>query len=866
MAGRVKAGAAGGVGRARERRAGVGGRGGCAKGGVEGDEVFRLLFERSGDPIWLFDPERGVFVDCNESAVRLMRCESRAQMMEAGPAMLSPARQLDGRASGVAAAEITRRVEAEGGLRFEWLGRRFDGSEVPLEVTATPLQAGGRRLHVVMARDITERRRAEEEIRRLNATLEERVAVRTAALAASEERLRTLLVHAPEAIVVFDGVTGCFLTVNENALALYGLSRGQLLRSRPWDLSPERQPDGRSSEEAARDWMRRALAGEAPVFEWVHRHASGRLIPCEIRLVRLPGEGPACVRGSVIDNTERRRRERVQEAIYRIGEAALAVADLPALFAELHAIVRGLMAAENFYIALREDRMGRITFPYFVDERMACPEPIGLDTGLTGVVLRTGKPLLVRSGRVVEPGVGGSGEREVELEYREYGEPAAIWLGVPLTSHGGAFGVMAVQDYERGDAYGEEERQILTFMAGQVALAIERKRSEEALRDSEEKFRALFEASSQGVLIQDEERFLEVNPAAARVLGFGSPADLVGKGPRDTSPPFQPGGEPSEVVAQRQVVRCMEQGSTRFEWLSRRPGGGDFPVDVILTRIEMRGRRLIQAVVDDISQRKRAEAELLRALAREKELSQLKSDFVSLVSHEFRTPLGIIASSAEILRDYLGRLEEGERREHLESITKNVRRMAELMEEVLLLGRFEAGKIDFKPLSLDLRLAFHRLVDEVMSATGDRCPIRLELGDLPAEARADDRLLRHVFTNLLSNAVKYSGAGEPVEFRVWREKAEAVAVIRDRGIGIPDGDRPWLFQAFHRGRNVGQRPGSGLGLVVVKRCVELHGGRVELESHEGRGTTVMVRLPVFGADADGAGVGGESSGQEYTDL
>jgi signal transduction histidine kinase len=258
----------------------------------------------------------------------------------------------------------------------------------------------------------------------------------------------------------------------------------------------------------------------------------------------------------------------------------------------------------------------------------------------------------------------------------------------------------------------------------------------------------------------------------------------------------------------------------------------------------MGGRYIIQAVINDITDRKNAEAELLRAVAREKELGQLKSNFVSMVSHEFRTPLGIIMSSAEILQDYLEQLDSDERQHHLQSIAKNTRRMADLMEEVLLLGRFEAGRMNCQPAPIDLAGFARRLVDEMLSATDRRCPIVLDVPS-PLEAEADERLLRHIFTNLLTNAAKYSEPGRPVRMTVFPEGDEVVCTVQDQGIGIPAGDLEWLFRAFHRGRNVGQRPGSGLGLVIVKRCVELHGGRIRVDSKVDAGTTVTVRLPVF---------------------
>jgi len=262
--------------------------------------------------------------------------------------------------------------------------------------------------------------------------------------------------------------------------------------------------------------------------------------------------------------------------------------------------------------------------------------------------------------------------------------------------------------------------------------------------------------------------------------------------------------------------------------------------------IEINGVDHMLTMMVDITQRKQAEAEMLKSLAREKELSQLKGNFVSMVSHEFRTPLGIIQSSAELLRDFFQKMQPSEREEQLESITRNTRRMAEMMEEILILSRLDAGKMDFQPTVIDLNGFWRRLVDEVLSATNRRCLIELPLTWMPPEAKADEKLLGHIFTNLLSNAVKYSEPGATVNFSVERDGADAVCTVRDRGIGISGEDQKHLFKAFHRGTNVGTRPGTGLGLLVVKRCVELHRGRMHLVSKLGEGTTVTVRLPVFG--------------------
>ena len=201
-------------------------------------------------------------------------------------------------------------------------------------------------------------------------------------------------------------------------------------------------------------------------------------------------------------------------------------------------------------------------------------------------------------------------------------------------------------------------------------------------------------------------------------------------------------------------------------------------------------------------------------------------------------------SSSEILDSYFEELPAGERREQLESIKKNTRRMADLMEEVLLLSRVEAGRLSLDPQPIDLATFCRRLVDEVLSATHRRCPIELTLDSVEGETFADERLLRHILINLLTNAVKYSPEGVAVQFFMVRMATRVRFEVVDHGIGIPEADQKWLFNAFQRGRNVGNIPGTGLGLVIVKRCVELHRGMIRVDSAVGRGTKVEVEVPV----------------------
>jgi signal transduction histidine kinase len=238
--------------------------------------------------------------------------------------------------------------------------------------------------------------------------------------------------------------------------------------------------------------------------------------------------------------------------------------------------------------------------------------------------------------------------------------------------------------------------------------------------------------------------------------------------------------------------------------------------------------------------------EMLANLDRERDLGELKSNFVSMVSHEFRTPLAVILSSTELLRNHLDRLTPERREQQLLSIHSSTLQMARLIEEVLLLGKVEAGRMTFDPLPLDLREFCGVLVDEALSATRRRCPITLLCSqDLPAVVHADAALLRHIFSNLLSNAAKYSPEGARITLHVGCQEGEIVIHVSDQGIGIPEADLPHLFQPFHRAKNVGQVSGTGLGLMITRRCVELHGGTINITSPEGGGTTVTVIFPLI---------------------
>jgi PAS domain S-box-containing protein len=897
--------------------------------------MFQLLFERSADAILLLDPQVGVFVDCNQAAVELMRAGSKEQLLRMRPDELSPPLQPDGTPSGEKTAEVLALAEQRGSHRFEWLGRRFDGHDVPLEVLLTWIHADGRSLHVAVARDITERKRTEQELLELNQSLERRVAERTAALTTSEAQFRALVEHAPDAIVVFDGDTGRFLFGNEHACALYGVPMAKLAELTPADVSPELQPGGRKSSELARKLMDDALAGGTPVFEWIHRQQpDGKLIPTEVRLLRLPAEGRNLIRASIIDNTQRKRAERAlreseakfralfegsshgvvlhdENQILEVNPAAVRIMGrrFPSEMVGRHpremappfqpngessesmgtryieeCITQGsarfewMARAANgqdipLEVALtRIDWSGRQVIQAFItdiSERQRAQAALAESEARFSAAFE-GSPILIVIARmsdqkyvlVNDAFVKWSGCAREELLGRDSTE-FNIWesqverdeVWADVRRHGS----IRERECRFRNRRGELTTMLISFKVIQInhaphllAMGLDitgRKQAEEEsrasearLRESEARFSAAFQASPAliGVMRMSDEKYVLANDAYLNWLGYPR-EEVLGRTCIEL-------GIWENLEEREQVLQDMRSsGSIRQKecrWINRR--GERFTILLSAETIKLNDAPHLLSMALDITQRKRAEEDLLQTLEHEKELSQLKSNFVSMVSHEFRTPLGIIQSSAELLRDFYQKMPPAEREEQLDSIGRNTRRMAGMMEEILVLSRLDAGKLDFQPAALDLNAFCRRVLDEVLSATNRRCPIELWLS--PAPAHADERLLGHIFTNLLSNAVKYSQPGTTVRFKVERTGTDAVCTVQDQGIGISEEDQQHLFKAFHRGSNVGTRPGTGLGLLLVKRCADLHGGKVQLSSKVGAGTTVTVRLPVFAKD------------------
>ena len=235
-------------------------------------------------------------------------------------------------------------------------------------------------------------------------------------------------------------------------------------------------------------------------------------------------------------------------------------------------------------------------------------------------------------------------------------------------------------------------------------------------------------------------------------------------------------------------------------------------------------------------------AKLRTALTAEQELLRQQRYFTQSVSHEFRTPLGIILSGADLLDQYANHLSPERRKEVLTEIRDNTVHMSDMIERVLLLGRIDSSRLSCEPAPVNVAALCHQIADKVTTAARLEGVIRVTAPD--SVAMLDAALLGSILDNLLSNAVKYSPPGKPVTLTAMTAPEQIVFTVQDEGIGIPVEDLPRVCDPFHRCGNVGDTPGTGLGLAIVQRCTALHGGTLKIESTAGAGTTATVTIPI----------------------
>ena len=391
-----------------------------------------------------------------------------------------------------------------------------------------------------------------------------------------------------------------------------------------------------------------------------------------------------------------------------------------------------------------------------------------------------------------------------------------------------------------------------------------------ALRESERKYRALYENAGEAIFLMRNDRFIDCN---ARTLAiFGCQRDqIIGAPPYRFSPPFQPDGRPSEEKAREKINLALKEGFQFFDWEHCRLDQAPFSAEVSLTRLELDGESLLQAIVRDVTERKKAEeqirrlhenlqrhaaelerrvaertAELAVARDRAEESDRLKSAFLATMSHELRTPLNsIIGFTGILLMKLVGALNP-EQEKQLVMVQDSARHLLELINDVLDISKIESGRIDLASEPVEMPLAIRKSAGKI-KPLADKKNLSLEIAVGAGVGRvvADRRRVEQVLINLLSNAVKFTErGGVRIEARIADGGIETR--VQDTGIGIRPEDMGALFKPFRQvdSGTTRQYEGTGLGLSICKRLVESMGGAIRVESELGRGSSFIFSLPL----------------------
>ncbi len=398
---------------------------------------------------------------------------------------------------------------------------------------------------------------------------------------------------------------------------------------------------------------------------------------------------------------------------------------------------------------------------------------------------------------------------------------------------------------------------------------------------------SLFENATEAIILTNGQgRVALVNPAAERLFGYH--ADELTEQPIEVLIPEKFKSHHKELregFYKHPSNRVMGHGRDLY---GRTKNGAEIPVEVSLSYYKRNNELFVIVFIIDISARKKAEQEMLQqkkelerissevrqlnteleakveertmilkealekleqsqqelsaALDKERELNEIKSRFVSMASHEFRTPLTSVLSSASLLSRYTGSDEQEKRDKHISRIKESVKHLNSILEDFLSLGKLNEGRVDVTPDAFDLKELLNDIAEEMKGTLKKDQQITNNLeGD--QIVHTDKKLLRNILINLVSNACKFSGEGDSIVIRCNADKNMLTIIVTDKGVGIPTEEQDRLFTSFFRARNVTNIQGTGLGLHIVKRYIDLLEGAISVDSATGKGTTFTVTIP-----------------------
>lgn len=719
----------------------------------------------------------------------------------------SPLLQLVGAARSIGAGELETRVDTrgmDGELRI--LGQTFNQ-------TAGQLQE--------MVRGL------EKQVHELNQAQQ--------SLRTSEQRFRAIFDSVNDAILVQDPASGQIVDANRRAEALLGGDRDWLLQTDVAEiLCPGNPP---FSESEFHPFMEKAAQDMPQVFEWLVLSKTGKTFRAEISMRQAQIDETPRLLIAVRDISERKRAEQVRQMLYRVTQSSQAAQNLNELYAEIHDMVGEFMPANNFYIALYDHTTGQFEYAYFVDAQESHPEPHPLDRGLTSHVLRSGQPLLAT------PEIFAAMLARGEVE--AIGAPAVDWLGVPLHTRQSTVGVMAVQTYDDATRLDAEDEEILTIISTQVAMAIERRRADDALRASEARWRTLMDNSPQVILTLDSSG--QISYQNRDFAGF----TLVEGGEKSLYDCLTPEAHP---VLRQALAQVFDRAiSASFELAAPAPDGrlNWYACNLAPLVTEWRvGLAILNAT--DITVRKQAENEVRklneeleqRVQERTRQLEEANQEleaFSYSVSHDLRAPLRAMDGFSQILNAEFADTLPDAGKHYVTIIRDSAGRMSQLIEDLLRFSRLSRHPLTRR--SVDTLTIVNESLDNLALEREGR-HIEVLVSPLPA-CVGDPALLRQVWMNLLSNALKFTRKRDQahIEIGCTEEDSTLTYYVRDNGTGFDMRYADKLFGVFQRLHSAEDFDGTGVGLAIVQRIVRRHGGHIWAQAAPDEGATFYFSLP-----------------------
>lgn len=374
-------------------------------------------------------------------------------------------------------------------------------------------------------------------------------------------------------------------------------------------------------------------------------------------------------------------------------------------------------------------------------------------------------------------------------------------------------------------------------------------RAEESLAEERHLLQTIIGSAIDFIYAKDlDGRYILTNASHAQSVGKTSVDEVIGKTTAEIYSPEQA----TEYTTDEQIIFDSGQSIVSKEEYRLDQDGQELWLSTTKVPLQNKDGEIIGVVgiSRNITEEKKAEVELQKskdqitiALEKEKELNVLKARFMSMISHEFRTPLSIISMSSQILDKYLDNLSSEKRNRHLTRIINQIVHLNEMVDNIVTTVQAETNALKVNLVQTNLKKLGQTIIQELQASIGVEHRLTFNCADDLEDILADNNHLRIIFTNLLSNAIKYSPKGKEIKLNLFQQDENQVLQVSDEGIGISPDDLARLFEPYHRAEDVGHIKGIGLGLPIVKDFVELHSGRIEVESNLGKGTTFTVFLP-----------------------